>query len=83
MDFVSSCPLQQTYLHLHRLAVDKLNAGHDAVEDYGGFLTGVEEDRVDLALNGDGRLRAAERVHYVVHLGTFYYQPMVPFLVLL
>lgn len=40
-----------TYLHLHRLAVNKLDAGDEIVEHHGALGARVENDAVDLTAN--------------------------------
>ena len=58
-DIVLDIPL---YLHLHRLAVDELAAGHNRVEDDGRLLAAIQNDVVAFTLNM-GELMIWIRIH--------------------
>lgn len=71
---------QNMHLHLDRLAIDELDARHQRVEHYGGFLARVHDDRVDFAPNLDRGVHAFVDVNHVVHFRVFHNQVMIAFL---
>ena len=56
------------YLHLHRLAVDELDAAHDGPEDNRCLLAAVNDDVVTLPIDLDGAALALVDVHGLVNL---------------
>lgn len=74
---------KKTDLHLYRLAVDELDAGHEVVEDHSTLGAGVEDDAVDLAAHRQRRVATTEHVHNIVHVCVLDNQVGVAFLVFL
>lgn len=72
-----------TDLHLHRLAVDELDAGDEVLENDCALRARVEHDAVHFALDGQSGVAAAEHVHHVVHVCILYHQIRVALLVFL
>lgn len=71
-----------TNLHLNTLTINKFDGRHNGVEQYGAFLARIEENAVNFALDGDGRVLAFEHVDHIVHFSIVNEQIWIRFLVL-